>query len=484
MKTKLLFISLTLGPGLALALVLLWLLGATARPAQADPGTLCVAPSGGGCDPLVCGGVCYASVQAAVDQAVEGDEILVASGVYTGVQNIPGLNTATFTATQVVAITKTITIRGGYTPTDWTAPYPFTQPVTLDAQGQGRVLYVTGNISPTIEGLRITGGNAEGLGVGTSPAGRDAGGGVYVISATATLSNNQVFSNTADYGGGLVLQDSDATLSSNTVTSNTAYCGGCGSGGGGLLLYYSDATLSDNTVISNTAEYGGGLLLHQSNATLDGHTVVSNTANYIGGGLFLYYSDATINSSTVFSNTAELGGGLYLDRGNPTLVNDVVTDNRAESHGSGLYIGGSFLRLLHTTIARNSGGDGSGVYVTNNSTASMTNTILVNHTVGITVTGGNTVTVNSVLWYGTPITISQAAAATVRVQSHRQGNPAFATDGYHLTSISAAIDKGVDGGVTTDIDGQSRDAFPDLGADECTGEIYRIYLPIILKSYP
>lgn len=31
-------------------------------------------------------------------------------------------------------------------------------------QRQGRVLYITGDINPTIEGLRITGGSAVGLG--------------------------------------------------------------------------------------------------------------------------------------------------------------------------------------------------------------------------------------------------------------------------------------------------------------------------------
>ena len=43
----------------------------------------------------------------------------------------------------------------------WT---PTTTPTTLDAQRQGRVLYITGDINPTIEGLSITGGNAAGLG--------------------------------------------------------------------------------------------------------------------------------------------------------------------------------------------------------------------------------------------------------------------------------------------------------------------------------
>ena len=67
------------------------------------------------------------------------------------------------------------------------------------------------------------------------------------------------------------------------------------------------------------------------------------------------------------------------------------------------------------------------------------------------------------------------------MQNQHQGDPLFAADGYHLMAGSAAIDKGVDAGVTTDIDGDPRDSNPDLGADEWAGGT-GIYLPIILKN--
>ncbi len=565
MKTKLSLLSLTLGLGLALASV--WLLGrgavtVTAAPQRPDA-TVRYVDSGG-----TCGGQtpCYSTIQAAVDAAQAGDTIKVATGVYTGVQARPAPTgypnpPAGGLITQVVYISETVTVRGGYTTADWNTSDPDANPTTLDAEGLGRVMVIAGEISPTVEGLRLTGGDASGL-EGTSKDGRDGGGGMYVISATATISNNRVFSNTAHYGGGLFLWYSDSTLTGNTVTSNTVrwYGGGLymrksaatltgntvshntsqwGSGGlylggsdvtltgntvsyntaddwegGGLGLYGSDATLigntvshnnswgsggglylsrSDATLTGNTVSYnttwgnghGGGLYLWESDATLTGNTVSHNTSHQGGGGLRLSDSDATLIGNTIYSNTAENdnGGGLLLS-GSATLINNVIADNRLRTNistnfkGSGLYVyKAPSLRLLHNTIARNTEGDGSGICLGalwgTHATIVLTNTILVSHTVGITVEAGCTATLESTLWgAGAWANGSDTGGAgTINTNNDYHGDPAFkdpAAHDYHLTSGSAAVDKGIDAGVITDKDGIPRPQgpAPDLGAYE------------------
>lgn len=468
MKRRRLQLTVSLVVGLALTLVLTLLIGQF-TPVRGDPDVLYVAPGGDchGASP------CYASVQAAVDVADSGDEIRVAAGIYTGVSAREGV-------TQVVYVSQTVTIRGGYTTDNWTASDPDANLTTLDAEGQGRVLYLADDVTPTVEGLRITGGDASGLSGGYW--GWDCGGGVYVDhgSTAVQLNNNQVFSNAAYLGGGICLYYGAATLRGNEIFLNTA---AEGSGGGLWLDRTEGVVLDSNAVFSNSAEQGGGAYLYSgSGAFLKGNVVESNVVDFNGAGLYVDSNDATLEDNIIRGNVVSVGGpnwwngggGLQMRISDAVLVNNAVVDNEsAAATGGGIKIRGGSVHMLHNTFARNSAEDGSGIEILaepnwGGCNLVLTNTILVSHTVGISVTGGNTVTVNSVLWHDTPITVSQSITSVVMVQNQFTGDPAFATDGYHILPTSAAVDAGIDAGVDTDIDGQTRPqgAGFDLGAHE------------------
>jgi hypothetical protein len=109
----------------------------------------------------------------------------------------------------------------------------------------------------------------------------------------------------------------------------------------------------------------------------------------------------------------------------------------------------------------------------------MTNTILVSHSIGISVTAGNTATLERVLRYSN--TVNTGGFGTITATNELTGEPAFADDGYHLTQRSAAIDKGMNAGITSDIDGETRPQWAgfDLRADELP---FDVYLPIVVKE--
>jgi hypothetical protein len=65
----------------------------------------------------------------------------VAAALPGGVVKIAGY-CAGVNAGQVVALTQTLTLAGGYTLTNWATAYPLTQPTTLDAEGAGQVIAI------------------------------------------------------------------------------------------------------------------------------------------------------------------------------------------------------------------------------------------------------------------------------------------------------------------------------------------------------
>jgi hypothetical protein len=137
--------------------------------------------------------------------------------------------------------------------------------------------------------------------------------------------------------------------------------------------------------------------------------------------------------------------------------------------------------LLHNTLVGS--GSGYGVYVeTGYVSLFLTNTIIASHTWGITNTYPASSTVHldhTLFWANTHNGIQGASPVS--------GNPAFAADGYHLSPGSVAIDRGVNAGVATDIDGEVRPkgCTFDIGADEFfTSLVCRyIHLPLVLKNY-
>jgi parallel beta-helix repeat protein len=468
-KHLLILFSLVLGLGLTLAFILTYQgnpISAVSVAAQA--GTVPTAATAA--ELRVClSGCTYSSVQAAVDAAEEGDIIKVAAGTYTDLNDYGG-------HTQVVYIDKTITIQGGYTTTNWTTLDPNANPTTLNAHLDGRVIYITGNVSPTIEGLRITRGVGDYLG----PSDKyQRGGGICVVTATVTLRNNQIIDNHAYAGGGVYLKDSASTISENTIASCTA------PGIGGMYLDHSDALIAGNVISDN---YCSGLYLDNSDATLLGNTISHNECSW-GGGLILYQSNSVLSQNMIISNFAEAtGGGIFVDQSSVTLTNNVIADNQINDYdgsGGGLYAKDSHLYLWHTTIARNFGGEGSGqgVYLDQHATLAATNTIIAEHNVGIAVINGSTATLEGTLWYSNGLNtkifgiISTSTILTGTVNVY--GDPAFVDPmawDYHLSPGSVAIDAGVNAGITVDIDGDPRSPTrPDIGADE----IRRIYLPLV-----
>lgn len=501
-----------------LLLGLLLLSSARSPVAFADPVDLFVTPSGSG---TTCLQAAPCALQTAIGKAVGGDTVYVAQGTYKGAGDA------------VITVTASITLYGGWNGAD-SGPIvrdPELYPSILDGQRARRVVHISGNITPTLDGFVITRGNATGLYDNCPSSADGCGGGIFAFGAVTfgvhpIIAHNTITDNIAaittsgfptrtyGFGGGMYLLNANrAVITGNVVISNAGSIVNNGMGGG-MYLYgtgtgmqvQSNQVLSNSATTGNYMGLGGGIGGGPTGALLQGNIIENNRTNsaQTGGGAGLYqyggsaqyvgnlvrgnkgthavhlnYSSSYVEGNQVVDNDTDEGITLWsIQGGGPTFVNNIV----ARSGGRAFAISGTgaviTATLLHNTLVGS--GTGHGVYASL-ANVYITNAIVVSHSWGITNTTplSSTVMPEHTLFWGN-------ANDGIRGASPVDGNPAFvnpAGTDFHLGAGSAAIDSGIATWVTTDIDGDPRPMGMgyDIGADERIAVLYRSLLPLITK---
>ncbi len=517
---------LALGLGLTLGLLAMLALGAPRPEAHAwsggrSPGPAFVKPGGTGTlclQSAPCGSIQYAINQS---QPGNGDTIYVAAGTYTG------------TGAAVITLTRSVTLYGGWdgAPSGPVVRDPALHPTVLDGEWARRVISITGDVTPTIEGFIIARGNGTGLLagcpiIGGKPDG--CGGGIFADSAHPVIVNNVITSNvaalttqgyptgTTGYGGGIYLRDADrAVISGNVVISNVASAADKGMGGGicldgtgNSLVVQANQVLSNTASLASATGWGGGIAGGPNGALIQNNRVEGNRTNTAGtgygAGIYQWYGSATYRNNLVRGNIG--AHAVYLGYSNSRFEGNRILDNPTATGLTLLYSSGPGAVVVNNVIARSGSraveaygpigavswplsatllhntlvgsGSGPGIYVNGYVTLSLTNTIVASHTWGITVTFPASATVSAdhtLFWANTGTAITGTNPVF--------GDPRFLPDGYHLGPGSAAIDAGVDAGVTTDIDGDPRPIGSgyDIGADEA--RFLYLYLPLVLRNH-
>jgi hypothetical protein len=273
------------------------------------------------------------TIQAGIDAALDGDTVLVADGIYWGINNIN---------LQWNAVTKHIVIKSANGATN----------CIIDCMygGRGFILNSDQTNEDIIDGFTITNGWVKtvspivtGGGAilcdGTSPqiincilthniAGDTVnstvnsyfadGGAIDCINASAPIIiNNIITNNFANHtGGGIHFGDSSSgIIESNIIDNNKNY--GCYGGGGIALILLSNPRIINNQITNNTSRY----------YTVGGY----------GGGIICMNSDPYIVNNTIANNTTlndgllGQGGGIRI-RGlpSPIIKNCIIWNNEAQ----------------------------------------------------------------------------------------------------------------------------------------------------------
>ncbi len=324
MRSSFLKISFSVSMGFTVLITMMFALQRTQQISHAGGDTLCVVPIGAATGPFAPCDQVFSSVQDAVDTAVTGQQILIATGVYTDVHTRDN-------KTQIAFLDKSVTLQGGFAIPFDSPPDPESNPTTLDAEGNGRVIYVAENQTVTINGVNLINGDATNLG-GKENTPNGWGGGIFAISATLTMSQVTVADNVADgqdrdgtdggFGGGIAVRNGALYLYDSTIRDNLAAQYDLGVGGG-IAVENSEFYIENNVIVSNTAVmtdsfqsaygFGGGIAAGESNGELIGNQIGWNTAVQFGlggnGGGFYYENEThthtvTMINNNVFSNTA------------------------------------------------------------------------------------------------------------------------------------------------------------------------------------
>ncbi|MEI6179310.1 MAG: Ig-like domain-containing protein [Chloroflexales bacterium] len=343
---------------LLFALVLLFF-GVAPTPTTHAGGVLYVQPGGTGDGSSWMSAMDLAPALLAAT-AAGNNELWVATGTYTPtMQTDPtDARSATFTLKDGVAIyggfagliTETLATR------DWV-----TNVVTLSGDlhddDSGTVLMtsvlrsdnsyhvVTGATGATLDGVTISGGNANVPGSGICP-GTSCGGGMTNNSSNPVLTNVIFSGNSAYVGGGMYNVMSNPLLTNVIFSGNTAGVSGAAGLGGGLSNNYQSNPALTNVIFSgNSATYGGGMdNNYQSNPVLTNVTFSGNSA-YAGGGMFNnYQSNPQIRNSLLWGNYATTVGPAI--HNNPSVFFSLPTIST--SLVQGLLISGSWNSALGT----------------------------------------------------------------------------------------------------------------------------------------
>jgi len=198
------------------------------------------------------------------------------------------------------------------------------------------------------------------------------------------------------------------------------------------------------------AQEGGGVFVWGS--LLASQSVF--TGNEAAGHGSAIYTHPSTTSVTVLdsrftgsASTSSGGGALYLQASTSAHLENVVVMGTLVQGGSSVaFVQVPSVTVLHSTLTGTTTptGRGDGISIDQainpESTVRVINTIIANQNTGVVVESCSDCSLDHSLWYGN--TQDTGGSGTISNLNPFTGDPAFDLDGYHLTSASAAIDRG------------------------------------------
>ncbi len=317
----------------------------------------------------------FPTIQAALDAAANGAEIVLARGVYSGAGNRElDFHGKALTLRSATGQPATCVIDCGFSTRGFYFHCGETDKTVLSALTIRSGQSICGSAiaceysSPTISDCVLTGNTAN------------DGGALHCLSSSPTLVRCTISGNAASgEGGGIYCTLSNPTLTDCTITNNTAFAGG-----GGMYCHFSSPALSRVTFTRNSGRFGGALFCNLASPVLTDCTLRENAALGVrsyGGAVFAYASHLLLTGCTLANNSAlgadARGGAVYAYYEPSLLLNYcTLTGNRATGAGGGVYCCEANATLRNCTLVDNAAGERGGGMYCQQSNPTLTNCIV------------------------------------------------------------------------------------------------------------
>jgi parallel beta-helix repeat protein len=285
-----------------------------------------------------------------------------------------------------------------------------------------------------------------------------------------------------DHGDGGAIacfQGCDAVITGNTIQNNIAYY----YGGGVHLRQWSNGLIQNNHIFNNKASLGGGIhTTYTSSPTITENIIENNTAGgFGGGGIYVYdYSKPLITYNVILQNTSNGGPGggigVFWDS-NPTIQFNLIAKNNA-GKGGGIYTNSGTFSILYNTIADNSAQTGSGICLEFTASINVTGNIVASNTGSAQIYAADTAATAAAyncFWSEDNDIYGGSLESLTEVNDNISEDPKFVSadsNDYSLNVYSPCINAGDPNYVKVsnqkDINGDDRimGQYIDIGADE------------------
>jgi predicted outer membrane repeat protein len=271
----------------------------------------------------------YATIQAAIDMAVDGDRVIVRAGSYTESIDFQGK------AIEVKSLDGAVT--------------------TIIV---GEVIFDDGEESGSV---------LDGFTVENNPRPSP---GIEITRSSPVIKNN-IISNHSNSGIGIMFEESSPLILNNVIRDNRAP-----NDGGGMVISLSAPIVVGNTFLNNHSELdsdwdGGGAIaiLEYSDPVIESNIFSGNYAPYQGGAIHCSYnfSRIVLNNNIFFSNSAVRGSAISITeadfsraqtRGSHEFIvsNNLFFENHAVEYGVMYRISNHDMVISNCTFAGNDNG--------------------------------------------------------------------------------------------------------------------------------